>query len=143
MKNIYIVLAFVALVGIAWIVFGNFSDTTNTVTTEQSAVNETQKEVMTLSVAQETIGMECEGSNVGMDCKWNEIEYGFLVPASWENDQTKRVQACDQGYINESYNMVSDGSTWYATTNFEKDNTTLVGALNEVGFESRVISYCR
>ncbi len=89
------------------------------------------------------LGMSCQGSDVSMDCDWNGVRYEFMVPSNWKQDMNLRMQACNEGYINTGYNMVSDGSSWYATTDFEEDNTKLVNALNEIGFESQVVSYCQ
>ena len=98
---------------------------------------------ITLSEAQEKIGMECIGSDVSMDCAWSDAEYSFFKPANWESDKKERIRACEEGWINRKYNMVTDGHTWYATTNFEKDNAALQDAFSEIGFESEIVPYCR
>lgn len=147
MKSIYIIIAFVAFVGVGWLVMRGLEETDSqgqdVMVMDQKSEPEIQDENMDLSEAQEKIGMTCVGSDVGMDCEWNNTEYSFLIPVSWENDRAKRIQACQEGYINEGYNIVSDGESWYATTDYEEGNTALTSAFSKIGFENRVVSYCR
>ena len=95
-----------------------------------------------LAEAQAELGMECIGSDVSMECQWNGVEYDFYVPTNWQEDIKLRQLGCDEGYINPGYNMVSDGSTWYATTDFEKDNAALVTAFGKTSLEAKTIPYC-
>ena len=97
---------------------------------------------MTLSEAQSKIGMECTGSDISMDCKWNNVEYSFYKPENWEKDKNKRIKACEEGWVNKKYNMVTDNATWYATTNFGEDNQKLQETFSEIGFDSEISSYC-
>lgn len=136
MKKIYAVLIAV-LVLAGMVSFLLFFESNNPEVIEQEAI-------MSLSSAQELIGMECIGSDVSQECIWNDTKYGFLVPGNWENDRALRIEACEQGYINERYNIVTDKKTWYATANFEEENSALVDAFLEVGFDDVVVaSFCR
>jgi hypothetical protein len=97
---------------------------------------------LTLQEAQAKIGMDCIGSDVSMECQWNGVEYDVYVVQDWEEAQRINNFGCDEGYINRGYNMVSDGATWYATTDFEKDNNSLEVALNNSGLMSDTIPFC-
>ncbi|MFW6026760.1 MAG: hypothetical protein ACOCRX_10505 [Candidatus Woesearchaeota archaeon] len=98
---------------------------------------------MGLEEAQEKIGMKCIGSEASMDCDWNDAEYSFFRPEDWEEDRKDRIRACDEGWINEEYNMVTDGSTWHATTDYEEGNAALQEAFSDIGFDSEIVPYCR
>lgn len=141
MKIVYALIAVLLLSGLAWYILNTSETPDGEGAQNQQTLN--QERSMNLEEAQTKIGMECIGSDASMECTWNETEYGFMIPADWEDDRAKRIQACEQGYINDGYNMVTDGETWYATANFEEENSELVNAFDEIGFKSSVASYCR
>jgi hypothetical protein len=108
---------------------------------------ETQKETapkVTLSSALSKIGATgSEGPVNGNTYTLNGVQYKFDEPSNWQTSLNQRKQACDQGYINTSYQIVTDSSTWFATTDNNSDYSALVTALKGAGINAKIASYCQ
>lgn len=127
---------------------GNDTDTSaknNTNNTANSSQETKQEEVkqVTLNDALATIGATGnEGPVNGNTYTLDGVEYKFDEPSSWDTSMKQRKQACEQGYVSTSYQVATDGSTWFATTNNNEDLTPLVNALKGAGINAEVASYC-
>ncbi len=118
------------------------NDTSNTASSSQEAKQEEPKKV-SLSDALATIGATGNDGPVnGNTYTLNSVEYKFDEPSSWDTSMKQRQQACEQGYVNTGYQIATDGSTWFATTNNNEDLTPLVNALKGAGIDAKVASYC-
>lgn len=117
----------------------NADSTTNT--------SEAQKETapkVTLSGALSKIGATGnEGPVNGNTYTLSGVEYKFDEPSNWQTSLNQRKQACEQGYVNTSYQIVTDGSTWFATTDNNSDLGALATALKGAGINAEVASYCQ
>ena len=135
------------LVG-GFLMFSSNDSTDNTKSTkEQTSSNtqqkETQEEKISLEDAISTIGMDCKSSGaIESECTWNGKKYTLTKPSDWSKDESLRNQACDQGYINANYQILSDGSSFHFTTDFNEDLPTLETALNDASIDAKVIPYC-
>ncbi|HZM64354.1 MAG TPA: hypothetical protein VFB59_04445 [Candidatus Saccharimonadales bacterium] len=117
------------------------NSTNNTTSSSQEVQQETTK--VTLSSALSKIGATGnEGPVNGNTYTLNGIEYKFEEPSNWQTSLNQRKQACDQGFVNSSYQVATDGSTWFATTNSNSDLAALVTALKGAGINAEVASYC-
>ena len=104
---------------------------------------QTATETISLSDALAEIGATGpEGPVNGTTYTFNGIEYKFDVPSNWDVTKNLRKQACDQGYVNASYQIATDGSTWAATTDYNENYSALVEALKGTGINAQIASYC-
>lgn len=157
MKNksviVSVVVALLVLGGGAFY-FMSKDDTTSTNTTttsnSESKTAETQetkqeeKPKATLSSAISAIGATGNAGPVnGTTYTFNGVAYKFEEPSDWNTSLSQRKQACDQGYINTSYQVATDGKSWFATTDSNADYLALVDALKGAGIEAKVDSYCQ
>lgn len=118
------------------------NNTENTANSSQEAKQEEPKKA-NLSDALATIGATGNDGPVnGNTYTLDGVEYKFDEPSSWDTSMKQRQQACEQGYVNTSYQIATDGSTWFATTNNNEDLTPLVNALKGTGIDAKVASYC-
>ncbi len=121
--------------------------TTNSTSNTASTSQETKKEAaptVTLSSALSKIGATgAEGPVNGTTYTFNNVEYKFEEPSNWQTSLSQRKMACEQGYVNTSYQIITDGSTWFATTNNNSDLAALADALKGVGIKAEVASYCQ
>lgn len=108
---------------------------------------ETQQEetrAVTLSSALSKIGATGNEEPVnGNTYTLNGVAYKFDEPSNWQTSLDQRKQACEQGYVNTSYQIVTDGSTWFATTDNNSDLGALATALKGAGINAEVASYCQ
>jgi hypothetical protein len=125
----------------------NTTATNNTESTANSTRETLQNEAtptVTLSGALSTIGASgSEGPVNGNTYTLNGVEYKFEEPSNWNTSMSQRKQACEQGYVNTSYQIVTDGSTWFATTDNNEDYSALATALKDAGIEVKIESYCQ
>lgn len=121
--------------------------TTNSTDSTASSSQEAQQEAtptVTLSSALSKIGATGNGGPVnGNTYTLSSVEYKFEEPSNWQTSLNQRKQACDQGYINTSYQVATDGSTWFATTDNNSDYSALVNALKGAGINAEIASYCQ
>ncbi|MGH7197071.1 MAG: hypothetical protein ACREGJ_04905 [Candidatus Saccharimonadales bacterium] len=126
---------------------GTNTATTNSTNNAASSSQETQQEetpAVTLSGALSTIGATgSEGPINGNTYTLNGVAYKFEEPSNWQTSLNQRKQACEQGYISTSYQVVTDGSTWFATTDNNSDYSALVTALKGTGINAEIASYCQ
>lgn len=117
--------------------------TNNTANSSQKTQQDATPKV-SLSGALSTIGATGnEGPVNGNTYTLNGVEYKFDEPSNWGTSMNQRKQACDQGYVNTSYQVATDGSTWLATTNNNEDYAVLVNALEGAGINAEIASYCQ
>jgi hypothetical protein len=68
-----------------------------------------------------------------------------VPPGEFEelNEQTRSAitRACDEGFVNTSYEVV-DGGTWIVGGDFNEDAAEWVGELEEAGIAAEVARYC-
>ncbi len=115
----------------------------NTAGSSQSVEQADTPKEANLSDALATIGAAGnEGPVNGNTYTFSGVEYKFDEPSSWSASMNQRKQACEQGYINTGYQVATDGSTWFATTNYNEDLAALVNALKGAGIDAEVASYC-
>jgi hypothetical protein len=113
-------------------------------TAETQVTRQEEKKVITLSSALTTIGATGNAGPVnGNTYTFSGVEYKFDEPSNWQTSLSQRKMACEQGYINTSYQIVTDGSTWFATTNNNSDLAALVNALKGAGIKVEIASYCQ
>ena len=147
MKRILIIIGAIVIIGglAGALLLSNNHKVTPSITTPQSqpkqAAASTAKK-LTLQQAIQKIGMTCTGPSNAPVCTYNNVQYQFTIPSSWSTDQALRTKACNEGYVNTTYAVATDGSTWYATTNQNSDINTLVSALTKTGITVESATYC-
>ncbi len=105
--------------------------------------NEESKQVATIDDSIAKIGMTCQSSGeTEFTCTWNGKEYRLTKPTSWTTDESLRKQACDQGYINRNYQILSDEASFHIGTDFNEDLQTLNTALIGADAKVAVVAYC-
>ncbi len=107
---------------------------------EQTEVTEAVPEEMTISKALNEIGATCD--DLITKCTYNGVEYSVNIPTDWINEVSLRQQACDDGYVNANYVLISDGETWYISANYDEEREALKTALLATGLEVVDIKYC-
>jgi len=154
MKNKKLIIAIVAVlivlsVGAFYFISKGKDNTTSKSRTEgtsssQSSEAKTQETAkVTLSGALSQIGATGSSGPVnGNTYTFNEVEYKFEEPTNWSTSLNQRKQACDAGYVGTSYQVVTDESTWFASTDNNEDYAALVDALKGAGINATTASYC-
>lgn len=151
-KSVIIILVIVAvlIVGIGAIYAFSLGENNQPSAGTSNDANEVSQEAQNNNVSAISIGdalstigaVGSEGPVNGNTYIFNDVEYKFEQPTSWDTSLSQRKQACDMGYINTSYQVVTDGSTWFATTNNNSDYAVLMNALKDVGVKAEIASYC-
>lgn len=151
-KTIIIIIVAVLLVVGAGAIYFVTKDDDSTATTsnaEGSSNNSKPQEQsndiskVSLSSALTKIGATgSDGPINGNTYTLNAVEYKFEEPTNWSTSLSQRKQACDAGYVGTSYQVVTDGATWFATTDNNEDYATLVTALEGAGINATTASYC-
>ena len=110
------------------------------------SINNSKKDIagqtIVLEDAIKKIGMVCSGPDFEAECTWEGLKYTLSKPSDWSRDIKLRQQACDQGYINTGYLIVSDKSTWTISTDQNSDSVKLADALKGAGAIAEAIHYC-
>jgi hypothetical protein len=84
----------------------------------------------------------CTPVDTGFTCVGDggEIEVG--VPHDWNADARLRQRACDEGYINTDYQVVGDGTTWYAAIDSHEEGVAIINVLAAAGYVTGFFDYC-
>jgi hypothetical protein len=146
------IIAAILVVGAGAIYFATKGgDSTATTTSTESSSNSSQSTngqqekttKVSLSSALSKIGATgSDGPVNGNTYTLNGVEYKFEEPTSWDTSLNQRKQACDAGYVGTSYQVATDGTTWFATTDNNDDYGALITALKGAGLNATVASYC-
>lgn len=88
------------------------------------------------------IGMRCSGPDFQATCSWNGKSFTISKPSDWNKDIQTRNKACDDGFINPEYLLVSDNKSWRISTDYNEDVVSLSEALTKEGVEAKAIRYC-
>ncbi|MGH7195292.1 MAG: hypothetical protein ACREGA_00765 [Candidatus Saccharimonadales bacterium] len=148
-----VVAAIIAVVVIVLVNNGNNPSKTADQTNEPTAKT-TQKtqpksqpkqeaKAVTIDQAVAKISMQCQSSGATQSgCTWNGKKYTLAKPSDWSADQSKRKQACDQGYVNSNYQILTDSKSYYFTTDYNQDLQALSTALNKTGVTAHLAAYC-
>ncbi|MFA5871409.1 MAG: hypothetical protein WC858_01690 [Parcubacteria group bacterium] len=103
---------------------------------------ETTTEEISLEDAYRKIGMKCNGPDFQATCSWNETKFTISKPSDWKKDVELRNKACDDGYINPQYLLVSDNKSWHISGEQNEDVVKLTDALAGAGLDAKAIRYC-
>lgn len=141
-----------AVIGAATFFFINKDDSDTSTDTNNSAQQqnitvaqeqESEAAAVTIDDAMAKIAMSCQSSGATEStCTYQGKEYTLTKPTNWSNDGNLRKQACEQGYINSNYQILSDGSSFYFATDQNEDLQPLSTALNGAGVKVNVVAYC-
>lgn len=74
------------------------------------------------------------------DCTLNLVEFR-LANAGWDGLADARADACEMGYINENFQVLTNGE-WYASTSMVKDLVGINTALASQNLNGTVQRYC-
>ncbi|GEE00297.1 hypothetical protein nbrc107696_07430 [Gordonia spumicola] len=109
--------------------------------TPESAATTTVADVSALS-AIKAAGATCKpGRRDGeFVCTLNGFEV-TISDTGWERETNARALACEGGYINPSFEVLTNGS-WWAATDFDRDLAAVKSALAEHGAVGDVELYC-
>ena len=129
-----IILALAAIALAIWAIIQN--------TTMQTPTESPPPETVNIDQALERIGADCYGSNQTKTCTFADVKYWLDHINNWAADQEMRNQACEQGYINNRLNILSDGKSWTLGTNHQADLRTLQEALQTTGTKVMIMPYC-
>lgn len=104
----------------------------------------TSSEGVSLTDALKAAGAQChdqsDGRPVEKDCTLNGVSFR-LSTNGWKSEQSLRRQACDEGYVNSAFRVVTDGNA-VITAEENDDNQTIIDALEKHGATVREESYC-
>lgn len=125
------------------------TDTNNSTQQQATTATETQEQeseqaaAVAIDDALAAIAASCQPSGATEStCTYKGKEYTLTKPSNWSNDGNLRKQACEQGYVNSNYQILSNGSSFYFTTDNNEDLQSLSTALNNAGAEVTVVAYC-
>lgn len=118
------------------------NDTSQSPAPKEVAVEAVKQKVVSLEDAYKKIGMECKGPDFQAKCSWNGVSFTISKPSDWDKDVKLRNKACDEGYIDPQYLLVSDNKSWHISTDYHKDTVSLSEALVEQGIDAQMIRYC-
>jgi len=129
-----IILALAAIALAIWAITQN--------TTMQTPSESPPPETVSIDQALKRIGADCYGSNQTKTCTFAGVQYRIDYVSDWAANQTLRNKACEQGYINNRLNILSDGKSWTLGTNHQADLRTLHEALQTTGTRFTIVPYC-
>lgn len=109
---------------------------------KEVAIETVQQKGISLEDAYRKIGMECKGPDFQAKCSWNGVSFTISKPSDWDKDVKLRNKACDEGYIDPQYLLVSDNKSWHISTDYHKDTVNLSEALVKEGIDAQMIRYC-
>ena len=131
--TIPIILALVAAAIAIWAITQN--------TTMQTPSESPPPETVSIDQALERIGADCYGSNQTKTCTFAGVEYRLDYVSNWDADQKLRNQACEQGYINDRLNILTDSKSWTLGTNHQAYLRTLHEALQTTRTRFTIVPY--
>jgi len=111
-------------------------------TTMQAPSESPPPETVSIDQALMRAGADCYGSNQTKTCIVAGVEYRLDYVSNWTADQALRNQACEQGYINDRLNILSDGKTWTMSTDHQANLRSMHEALQATGTQVMIMPYC-
>ena len=89
------------------------------------------------------IGVTCRMPlSVESHCAWHGLKFSVRVPKDFAHDEELRSKACDQGYVDPSFLIATDGSGWTVTSDSNDDTRAVAQALASTGLEVNLEGYC-
>ena len=87
-------------------------------------------------------GGECEraAGTAPRNCTLDGVSFE-LTEDSWQADAADRRRACDEGYVNTRYQLLTDGD-WTISTDQNADYLTIQDALAPHGINAEIKPYC-
>lgn len=117
-------------------------NTAGTSPAEEQQSEETSQAI-TIDDAIATANISCTSSGATeSSCTFKGKEYTLTKPTDWDKDKELRKQACDQGYINSNYQILTGSNSFYFSTDYNEDLKTLSKALNDAGADVSLAAYC-
>lgn len=112
-------------------------------TSQQTTSTEETKPVTTIEDSITAIDMKCQSTGATEStCQWDGKTYIFDKPTNWSQNASLRKKACDEGYVNTNYQMLSDGASFTFTTDYNEDLQSLNTALSGANANVRIVGYC-
>ncbi|QOC56053.1 hypothetical protein SEA_CLOWN_55 [Gordonia phage Clown] len=106
---------------------------TSTATSTPSAVAASIDEVLAAA------GASCTADGKDQNCTMNGVN--FTVTPGWESSAAMRGRACDEGFINTSYQVLRGGD-WFIAADYDEDYPKLAAALEGQGVSAETVDYC-
>lgn len=75
------------------------------------------------------------------DCELESVKFRLAGGESWTQDRALRRQACDEGWVNPQFLVLTDGH-WTITADHHKDLDTIRDALAGQGVTADTRRYC-
>ena len=97
------------------------------------------KEAVTLAAAITAAGAKCT-NGPKQTCTLDSVSFELSVDG-WRAERAQREKACSQGYVNSSYQIVTDGRG-VITTDHNSDYAAILSALKKHGADARQANYC-